>query len=255
MCPRLAERDGYCSAHEAYGKKKECNFSRSLSRHQRGYGSQWQKLRKVVLAREGALCQPCLAQGRTTRGAIVDHITPKADEGTDDLANLQVICHACHTMKTAMESARGSQLVQFEPDWLPRAAIPVVTVCGPPGSGKSTHVHEHAGRWDLVLDTDVIAAQMFDRPLYHAIREQLVAAIRYRNKMLASLAKNTGAYKRAWLIATAGSPEKRQFWQRLYGELVIMPTPKAVCVERVRNDVRRPDMAKTQASEAISRWA
>jgi 5-methylcytosine-specific restriction protein A len=42
-----------------------------------------------------------------THGAIVDHIKPKAEGGTDDLENLQAICRPCHVKKTALESGRG----------------------------------------------------------------------------------------------------------------------------------------------------
>jgi 5-methylcytosine-specific restriction protein A len=37
----------------------------------------------------------------------VDHITPKAEGGNDDEANLQALCSPCHAAKTKQESARG----------------------------------------------------------------------------------------------------------------------------------------------------
>ena len=77
------------------------------SRHERGYGTTWDKLRLRILARDCHLCQPCKAAHRLTAGRIVDHKTPKAEGGTDDPSNLQTICQACHTAKTAAESARG----------------------------------------------------------------------------------------------------------------------------------------------------
>lgn len=70
--------------------------------HQRGYGARWQKLRLVILARE-PLCRSCRAHGRTRAATIVDHITPKANGGTDDDANLQPLCVACHDAKTIAE--------------------------------------------------------------------------------------------------------------------------------------------------------
>jgi len=73
------------------------------NRHQRGYGAAWDKLRRWVLQRDRHLCQPCLQAGRVTPAAEVDHITPKARGGTDDPANLQAICRACHATKTARE--------------------------------------------------------------------------------------------------------------------------------------------------------
>lgn len=75
------------------------------SRHERGYGTLWERERKVVLARDGGLCQPCLRRGHTTPNCnTVDHIVNRARGGTDDRRNLQTICPDCHTRKTQAES-------------------------------------------------------------------------------------------------------------------------------------------------------
>lgn len=76
------------------------------SRHERGYDSRWVRLRLRILKRDGHLCQPCERAGRTTPATQVDHITAKAQGGTDDPANLQGICRACHEAKT-LEEATG----------------------------------------------------------------------------------------------------------------------------------------------------
>lgn len=80
----------------------------NVSRHKRGYGTAWEKLRKVILARDKHLCQPCRRAGRVKVGSQVDHRTPKAKGGTDDPENLEVICEPCHRVKSAAES--GSPL-------------------------------------------------------------------------------------------------------------------------------------------------
>lgn len=77
------------------------------SRHQRGYGATWDRTRKRILDRDENLCQPCLKVGKTTLGTQVDHITPKAQGGTDLDGNLQTICEACHRAKTSSESRGG----------------------------------------------------------------------------------------------------------------------------------------------------
>jgi 5-methylcytosine-specific restriction protein A len=41
-----------------------------------------------------------------TPAHAVDHITPKAKGGTDDLHNLQAICRACHLDKTLRDNGR-----------------------------------------------------------------------------------------------------------------------------------------------------
>jgi 5-methylcytosine-specific restriction protein A len=76
------------------------------SRHARGYGTAWDRVRKEIMARDKGLCQPCLKANRVTAGNAVDHITPKAKGGTDDPANLQVICRACHLDKTLRDASR-----------------------------------------------------------------------------------------------------------------------------------------------------
>jgi 5-methylcytosine-specific restriction protein A len=242
-----------CDVHTS---KKESNFNKSqLSSAQRGYGYSWQKLRLVILKRDSGLCQPCLALGKLTQGNIVDHIINKEIGGSDDPENLRVICKPCHMMKTASESAHGRSNTKYEPEWLPQAIIPVTVVCGPPGSGKTTYVKERAEDGDLVLDADVIAAEMFDLPLYHADRDQVSAAIRYRNKMLAGLADAECGYKQAWLIVTANSDAKRQFWKIKYGNLTVMTTDKRECMERIRNDHRRPEAGKKRMIDAVLDWS
>jgi 5-methylcytosine-specific restriction protein A len=77
------------------------------NRHERGYGTAWTKLRKIILDRDMGLCQPCQATGRVTLAREVDHTIPKAEGGTDDQDNLQAICRACHLTKSKAEARRG----------------------------------------------------------------------------------------------------------------------------------------------------
>lgn len=250
---RALVRDGTarCELH----RRKETGFTRKQSRHERGYGTSWDKLRLVVLQRDGGLCQPCLVAGRVTVGNIVDHKTNKAQGGTDDDANLQTICKPCHTNKTALESARGGVGASMLPEWLPSPRIPVLAVCGPPGSGKTTYVREHAQPGELVLDLDEIAAELTGKPLYAATREEGMAAVRVRNKRLADLADSACPYPRAWLIVTAGSFKAREFWARKLGQAVhVMNTPKAECIRRINADDRRPAALKRQVCEAVLQW-
>ena len=101
-CPgTTTDRQGYCSEHQ------ESNWKgwqdRKGSSTQRGYGSKWQKLRKVILERDNHLCQECLKTGRLQQASLVDHMTPKAQGGTDAPENLQSLCYPCHKVKTATE--------------------------------------------------------------------------------------------------------------------------------------------------------
>lgn len=84
------------------------------SRHERGYGAAWDRLRPIILARDHHLCQVCLAEGKLTTAKIVDHIKPKADGGTDDPDNLRTICAPHHKAKTTREGhdARGHKALR-----------------------------------------------------------------------------------------------------------------------------------------------
>lgn len=77
------------------------------SRHKRGYGTAWDKIRPVIIARDQGLCQPCLRKGMVQPGRIVDHKVPKFKGGTDDHDNLEYVCKDCSDEKTAKESAEA----------------------------------------------------------------------------------------------------------------------------------------------------
>jgi len=73
----------------------------TTSRHQRGYGTAWDKLRLRILERDCYLCRckHCKAEGRVTPATEVDHVVPKAKGGTDEPSNLQAINVDCHKRK------------------------------------------------------------------------------------------------------------------------------------------------------------
>lgn len=95
-------RDGssYCQEHRTDRTRGKFADQARGTRHERGYGNAWTRLRVSILDRDCGLCQPCLKRGRVQPGTHVDHIVPKAEGGTDDEANLQAICVACHRLKT-----------------------------------------------------------------------------------------------------------------------------------------------------------
>jgi len=97
-CPALAEEGGrYCTAHKAQADKAERD--RRGTSTQRGYGSRWQRLRLLILARDPVCRHPGCGQLSTD----VDHIVPRSKGGTDEENNLQGLCHEHHSLKTAQE--------------------------------------------------------------------------------------------------------------------------------------------------------
>lgn len=65
----------------------------------RGYGARWQRLRKMVLARD-PICKICNREPSTD----ADHIVAKP-VGRDAMENLRGLCHSCHSKKTVREDS------------------------------------------------------------------------------------------------------------------------------------------------------
>lgn len=112
-CAQLvSDGSGYCSAHKRPALGSFADAERG-TRHERGYGSKWDKIRERIIRRDNGLCQECLRSGRVTQVGHVkfsyycDHIVPKEEGGTDDDSNLQSLCRSCHTAKTDREKNRG----------------------------------------------------------------------------------------------------------------------------------------------------
>lgn len=65
-------------------------------------GDAWMKLREQVL-RANPLCVHCKRAGWITAATEVDHEVPHSKGGSNDIANLQGLCHDCHAAKTKTE--------------------------------------------------------------------------------------------------------------------------------------------------------
>lgn len=81
---------------------------------QKPYDAAWRKQR-LALLREQPLCRICLAAGRTVAAAVVDHIVPLNDGGTNTTANLQPLCKRCHdAVKTPADVRSRTNSTQCE---------------------------------------------------------------------------------------------------------------------------------------------
>ncbi|WP_416046688.1 HNH endonuclease [Cupriavidus basilensis] len=103
-CGITIARPGYCVAHARPAGGWGADAERG-TRQQRGYGAEWEQLRKRILRRARGLCEcaECRALDRVRVAKEVDHIVPKAQGGTDDDDNLQAINIDCHKAKTLRE--------------------------------------------------------------------------------------------------------------------------------------------------------
>jgi 5-methylcytosine-specific restriction protein A len=100
-CPALVTAGAYCPDHAPqYVSPHEAGRGTAS---QRGYGARWRRLRQMVLATYPICADPYgehRATGQVVAATDVDHITARSAGGADTLANLQALCHACHSRKT-----------------------------------------------------------------------------------------------------------------------------------------------------------
>lgn len=234
---------------------------------------QWKVLRQQKLL-QVPFCEGCAERGKRAWANTVDHRVAISDGGPafPELEGLASYCVSCHSRKTARGSeagavrakgtgwdADGNPLDQRHP-WnggngtLTREAIerrmptdlrpsriPLTIVCGPPGSGKSTYVRQHAGPRDRVICFDTIMSRITGKGPHDQERRYLGKVLDTRNAMLRALATDT-EHERAWFILQGHDPAERRLWAgRLGGELLVLSTPLAECIRRINADPDRPE--------------
>jgi 5-methylcytosine-specific restriction endonuclease McrA len=240
MCVRAAPRICGCGYTIAYGERCPCQRKRQAesraafdrkrpSASERGYDSRWAKARATYLAKHPI----CSREGCNEAATHLDHvIAHRGDQKLFwDKNNWAGLCAFHHnSIKQTEEKAISKTYEARTHPFLPKPRIPVTVVCGPPGSGKSTYVMEHAGQNDLIIDLDVIKAQLSGAPIYTAGQGWTSLALEQRNNMLKALATDT-AHERCWFIVSAPTQDERETWcSKLNAALVLLDVPLDECI-------------------------
>jgi 5-methylcytosine-specific restriction protein A len=238
---------------------------------------EWRRIADAFRARQRGICAACGAGGATH----VDHIRPLAEGGGNGFSNLQLLCHGCHSRKTARQdggfgNARGEYVPRtacdaegrpmsgrhwwngpealHEPAGLKRSRPRLTIVCGPPGAGKSFYVRQHIRTRDVLIDLDAIIAEQTGYRERVWSRRLIDAGLAERNRRLAALAED-GAHSGAWFIVTAARGEQRRRWATMLGAVrtIVLLTPRHICIERIKDDPARAKVMGQQL-RAVSHW-
>lgn len=227
----------------------------------------WQRLRRAKLSLN-PLCEICERRGKNVPARAVDHIVSIASGGDafPTMEGLMSLCWSCHSIKTNAKDRAGGKGVAEKgcgPDGLPldpehafhdRETHPATVVCGPPGSGKSTYVARHRKTGDLVLDLDTIMAALSGEAIYDAPGELLPFAWQARDAVLERLRRAHGL-RHAWIIMGGAKRADRMavVWS-LNARVVMLDVSAAECLQRIKDDKRRPDMARARHEAAVATW-
>jgi shikimate kinase len=195
-------------------------------------------------------CAQCNCLTAFPDGFELDHIVPLIFNGKDIDDNCQILCGACHRIKSVGEGSVCGGATPF-PEWLEPAACDLTIVFGPPGSGKSTWISERAGPDDLIIDLDEIIARLSGEPIY-AAEGWLTKGLQARNSVLGSLKTEK---RRTWFIATGNGQKERQWWidKLVPSQTVVLDVAAATCIDRILKDPRRQWKSEAQIN-AVYRW-
>lgn len=182
------------------------------------------ELTRLVLETDD-MCHICKKPGADS----ADHIIPRSLGGSDTLDNLAPAHLWCN-------KKRGNR----------RLGASVVVVTGPPCSGKSTYVNDHAGPNDVVIDLDALALALMPPGAHHHVYPPHVrhVAIGARNTAIAR-ATRLSEQCRVFLIHADPTPEQRREYRRHQWRMVDIDPGKDVCLARARVPGARPPSAVT----------
>lgn len=218
----------------------------------------WRQLRWQTLTKAMFTCAICGKLEADTSLLVCDHIKPhRGNEALFyDENNLQCLCKHCHDSIKQREEKRAADGTLTHPQYLMPSLIPLTIVCGAPASGKSHYVATHKSPDDLVIDMDVIVAQMTGHSTHAWDRNHyLSSALTQRNAMLLQLSDESikSRYKHAWFIVTEPIASKRQWWQRTLKptDIIVMETSEEQCLANADKD---KDRNRSETAMAINKW-
>lgn len=208
-----------------------------MSRNHRG-GAAESRATRAVIEHYGPVCWLNLP-GCTRRATTKDHVIPKDLGGDDSMDNLRPACNTCNGKRQNLAISGADP-----------QGISVVVITGPPASGKSSYVTEHAKRGDIVIDLDRIAAALMpgdvtDRHDYPPHIRNLAIGAR---KAAIARALRTRYPCTVWLIHAVPARDQLQQYARLRYRIVTLDPGRAEVEARVRK--LRPH----DSMQGVARW-
>ena len=160
------------------------------------YDSSWQRVRKLVLQRDGYRCRINGPKCETVANEA-DHIVPIDAGGRRlDMNNLRAACKPCNAGRASRSKHREG--------WR-RASTHIVLVVGAPGSGKSTLVADRADPGDVVVDYDLLAEALGSGQHRSGKSD---AAAKARGAVLTALRRGEIDAPKAWIVSTNPDAER-----------------------------------------------
>lgn len=213
----------------------------------------WKNCRDAYFNSQNGICELCGKPGKEVHHKMF--LTPKNINDpniTLNWDNLQVLCSTCHCAihdksyemyraRTRRNTGTMNGLC-FDKSGNLVENKNVFIVWGAPASGKNTYVKRHKGKYDLVVDLDLIIASLSMTNGKTVTEDYLPFALDIRELLYSLIERRTYFFEKAWVIATLPKKDERlKLQHRLKAELIYIDTPKEECIERARRDDERPN--------------
>jgi hypothetical protein len=209
--------------------------------------SAWQKLRLVLIAERGPICQRC---GKLISNPLdlIGHHSPVelSVENVNNLNialnpdNIKLICRDCHDRdhhRFGYQNEHGVYLVY-----------------GSPLSGKMSFVRQTMHRSDLVVNMDSIYTAISLLPEYDKPNNLLSNVIAVRNLLIDNVKTRYGKWNDAYVIGTYPDKYQREYIaDELGAELVFCDASREECINRLNWDEARR-LYKSEYTQYIDEW-
>lgn len=129
----------------------------------------------------------------------------------------------------------------------------IQVICGAPGSGKTTHVAQHAQSGDLIIDVDALYHALTGLAWYDKPQSLLKYVLAARDGILNKLARSPDV--NAWIVAEAPRrAERNRLRDRFDAQVTVMEIPTADCLLRISADDRRKGHLEEWMPRVQSWW-
>lgn len=104
---RANGKQAYCATHAPLHRWVRNDAQRADDKARRTVTGRTLQRERAALAELNPLCAHCELAGRISVGTQRDHIVPLCEGGRDVRANTQLLCNACHLVKSNAEAQRA----------------------------------------------------------------------------------------------------------------------------------------------------
>jgi predicted kinase len=213
----------------------------------------WKDNRDSYFKSVYGLCELCERPGEEVHHKIFLTLENISDVNiTMGWDNLILLCKSCHNAQHAKAYNLHREKWRKNPTTANDTAFDsngdlieskkVTIVWGAPGSGKTTYVMEHKGKYDIVVDLDYIMSALSLSNTRTRSPDTLPFALDIVARLHKQIAERLYFFEHAWVIVTMPiKADREQLAKELNANLIYMDIDINTCMARAKADTDRID--------------